>query len=161
MMPEAASVEHRQHVLRALGVTPYRLRREMAARSTTETAATAAGDGPAACVWILPSGCDARQSALLEHIKHALGPVFAQAAQIEVVGDELATQPPAARAYLALGEAQARALGRVLSVDVMARAEVVLLDRPDALLRAEGKRRLWQAVAGLRRRWLDSDERAG
>lgn len=154
--------DHRQRVLRALGVTLYglrgRFRPDQGVTPADEAASmsmTAAADGAAACVLVLPGDCDARQRTQVEHIMQALGGVFAQAVQVGVAGGELTAEVPPAHAYLAFGEAQARALGRSLSSDAVNQAQVVLLDAPEALFDAAGKRRLWQAVGGLRRHWHD------
>lgn len=155
-----ARTDHRQRLLRALGVTPYGLRARFrpdqdgvdAGDAVLATPSTTSADA-SACVLILPGDCNARDRAHVQQIMQALGGVFAQAPQVDVDADQLQSSPPHARAYLAFGEAQARALGRSLPVDVMAQAEVLLLDVPGALRKADGKRRLWQAVGGLRRHW--------
>lgn len=156
-MPLAAG--RRQHLLRALGVTPLALRgrREPDAVPITEGRQDDVS-GPAVCVLVMPEGCTERLQRLVVRVMQALGRGFAGAPRAVVKAGELDTPVPAASAYLAFGEAQARALGRNLPTAIMAAAEVVLLDEPQALLEAGGKRRLWQAVGGLRRHWRETAE---
>ncbi|HET8553550.1 MAG TPA: hypothetical protein VFL78_01895 [Rhodanobacteraceae bacterium] len=153
-MPLAAG--RRQHILRALGVTPYALRgrREVDALPVPE----GDGAGPVSCVLVMPEGCTERLQRLVMRIMQALGDGFAGAPRVVVKAGDLDAPAPAASAYLAFGETQARALGRSLPTAVMAAAEVLLLDEPQALLEAGGKRRLWQAVSGLRRHWRETAE---
>lgn len=155
-----ARTDHQLRVLRALGVTSYGLRAPFGSKqaepdiheASPSIPMATSGDVPE-CVLVLPADCNARDRAQVQRVMQALGGVFAQAPQVDVVADELQTTPPSARAYLAFGETQARALGRSLSTDVMAQAEVLLLDTPEALFQPAGKRRLWQAIGGLRRHW--------
>jgi|SRR5699024_1733866 len=144
----------RRRILRALDVTPYVLR--AASPAAEVPARTSADDATIACVLVLPENCSARQQRAVTGAMQALGDAFAQAPQVVVAGGELRDPAPPASAYLAFGDAQARALGRRLSADIMARAEVLLLDEPQVLLTGAGKRRLWQAVSGLRRHWRAS-----
>lgn len=153
-----APIDHRRRVLRALGVTAYGLRVEF--RADADAGAGESTEATATCVLVMPGDCGARERQRVEQVMQALGGLFAEAAQVEVMAGELPSVP-AARAYLAFGTAQAHALGRTLSTDVMAAAEVLLLDAPDALATAAGKRRLWQAVSGLRRLWRDAPEHRG
>jgi len=163
-------IDHRRRVLRALGVTPYGLRarfRADAGESTdagNDNSASAprapAVEVTASCVLVMPGDCGVRERQRVERIMQALGGLFARAVRVEVTAGELPSVP-SARAYLAFGTDQAHALGRALSTEVMAAAEVVLLDAPDALATAVGKRRLWQAVGGLRRLWRDAPEQRG
>jgi hypothetical protein len=142
---------HRARVLRALGVTPWRRRERPAPAlaAVPEAASPAAAPSPE-CVVLLPAGCTARELDLLGRAFCAFGPGLARAARIEV-GNGPATVPHA-RAYLALGEPQAHALGRDLPAEVMHRAHIVLADTPaDVLAGAAGKRRLWIALRNLRR----------
>ena len=90
---------------------------------------------------------------------HGFGAAFARAPRVEVVEGRVDGDVPTARAYLAFGEAQARALGVALNAETMAVADVILLDPPEQLLQAAGKRRLWSAINALRRRWRQA--RAG
>ncbi|HET7268740.1 MAG TPA: hypothetical protein VFJ15_11580 [Oleiagrimonas sp.] len=154
--------DHRHRVLRALGVTPYGLRAPCRADESAPSAADAgaptcapAVDATSACVLVMPADCAKRERNLVEQIMCALGGVFAEAVRVEVTAGQLPSVP-SARAYLAFGKAQAHALGRVLPADVMAVAEVLLVDAPDVLFDAAAKRRLWQAVSGLRRQWRDA-----
>lgn len=158
-MAALSTVDHRQRVLRALGVTPYvrRARHGMVddapAGGVVNPAVPQAVAGSCPCVLVLPEGCTQRQQHLVTRVMRALGEGFAQAPRVIVTGGELHQPVPPASAYLAFGESQARALGRSLPAAVMAAAEVLLLDDPHALLQADGKRRLWQAIGGLRRHW--------
>ncbi|HET6588263.1 MAG TPA: hypothetical protein VFG67_10905 [Oleiagrimonas sp.] len=153
-MPLAAG--RRQHILRALGVTSYALR----GHRGVDALPSSEGDdtGPVSCVLVMPEGCTERLQRLVMRVMQALGGGFAGAPRAVVKAGELETPVPPASAYLAFGEAQARALGRSLPTEVMTAAEVVLLDEPQALLEAGGKRRLWQAVSGLRRHWRETAE---
>lgn len=161
-------IDHRRRVLRALGVTPYglraRFRADVGESTDADDRATSPGasavDATAACVLVMPGDCGARERQRVAQVMQALGGLFAEAVQVEVTAGELPSVP-SARAYLAFGTDQAHALGRALSTEVMAAAEVVLLDAPDALATAAGKRRLWQAVGGLRRLWRDAPEQRG
>ncbi|WP_199096782.1 hypothetical protein [Dyella sp. ASV21] len=152
-MTLAASVAHRERVLRALGITPW-VRRdaspvaaEVAAEPTVADAPLLSGD----CVVVLPAGCPARELDLLGRALLSCGPMVARAPRIEVARGELASAPEA-RAYLVLGEAQAHALGRVLPAATLAKAHIVLADEPASVLASgAGKRRLWNALRSLRR----------
>lgn len=142
---------HRERVLRALGVVPW-VRRvapaaiETAPAETVESMAVA-GD----CIVVLPAGCSARELDLLGRALMACGPLVARAARIEVSEGKLPGAPEA-RAYLVLGEAQAHALGRELPATVLSRAHIVLADEPASVLASgAGKRRLWNALRSLRR----------
>lgn len=153
-MPLAAG--RRQRILRALGVTPYALRE----RREVDALPASKGDGtgPVSCVLVMPEGCTERLQRLVMRVMQALGDGFAGAPRTVVKAGDLDAPVPTASAYLAFGETQARALGRSLPAAVMAAAEVLLLDEPQALLEAGGKRRLWQAVSGLRRHWRETAE---
>ncbi|KAF1006683.1 MAG: hypothetical protein GAK28_02357 [Luteibacter sp.] len=143
----------RERLLKAMGVTPWRLR---SAEAVAVDASDAANEAMAAidgvpCVVILPAGCSARELDVVGRALRAFGPVTGRAARLEV-GEGGLGRVPVAAAYLAFGEAQARALGRDLPASVMSAAQIVLLDTPSALL-AEGaaKRRLWNALRALGR----------
>ncbi len=151
------AMSHRRRLLQALGVVPYVLRGRVQEEPQAAAETRHARVGPAVCVLVLPAECGARPSRLIEQAMRALGAGFAGAPSVRVVDGGIGAPVPQAQAYLAFGEAQARALGRTLSRDVVAAAQVVLLDPPQAMLVAEGKRRLWQAVAGLRRHWRTRD----
>lgn len=158
-MAASTVADHRQRVLRALGVVPYVRRARQ--KTVADTPAGAAGNvampptvaGLLPCVLVLPEGCTERQQHLLARVMQALGKGFARAPSVVVAGRDLHEPVPHASAYLVFGEAQARALGRSLPTAVMTAAEVLLLDDPQALLQGDGKRRLWQAIGGLRRHW--------
>ncbi|MEO6799792.1 MAG: hypothetical protein ABI178_07640 [Rhodanobacter sp.] len=142
----AASPGHRVRVLRALGLAPW-VRRAIAVTPRPATDGT-----DAACVVVLPEHCSTRELDLLGRALSAGGAWLARAARMHVQAGELATDVPAARAYLVFGEAQAHALGRVLPLAVMNRALIVLADEPGLVLgNADAKRRLWSALRGLRR----------
>jgi hypothetical protein len=140
----------RAQVLRALGVTPWRLRAVAAPEPSQLDVAPSPASGGVDCVVLVPAGCSARQLDLLGRAFCSFGPALARAARIEV-GSE-AVRIPHARAYLVLGEAQAHALGRDLPAEVMHRAHIVLADPPaEVLAGGAGKRRLWSALRNLRR----------
>lgn len=145
--PMPATMDHRQRVLRALGVTPYRLR----GRAGATPPSPEAGEAAARCVLVVADDCDARQRTLLDHIVRAFGRRLVVTARIPVAGGELATPLPPADAYLAFGDAQVRALERGLPA-APADAQVLRLAAPADLFQAAGKRRLWQALRVLRRR---------
>jgi hypothetical protein len=146
-----ASSAHRDRVLRALGVVPWRLRAVAPAR--IEQAASAAPESSfhGEVVVVLPSGCAVRELDLVGRVLCAFGPQFARAARIEATDSET-MQVPHARAYLVFGQAQAHALGRALPADVMRDAHIVLADAPaDVLGQPASKRRLWHALRSMRR----------
>ncbi|WP_233843439.1 hypothetical protein [Dyella sp. 2HG41-7] len=153
MSAVVASPVHRARVLRALGVVPWRMRAvetvapmEHAAASQPQQATAGAN-----VVVVVPRGCAVRELDLLGRALSAFGPQLARAPRIEALNDE-PMQVPHAAAYLVFGQAQAHALGRVLSADVMRNAHIVLADAPsDILAQAASKRRLWQALRALRR----------
>jgi hypothetical protein len=160
---QPVSASHRARVLQALGVTPW-VRRAVPddAAGVTESgravdAAVGIGAG-VACVVVLPEGCSTRELDLLGRAFSAFGALLARAARITVSGGQLAANVPEARAYLVFGEAQAHALGRTLSPEVMQRAQIVLADEPALVLtRADAKRRLWSALRSLRRGLAPTD----
>lgn len=154
-MPAPVIASHRRRLLHAMGVTPYALRVRAGGDEpvVAEHAAATGGAEEVGCVLMLPGGYDRRQLAVLEQAMRSLGAGFAPAVHVTVVDGQPSGPVPAASAYLAFGEAQAHALGRNLSAEVMAAADVVLLDQPQTLLQADGKRRLWQALGGVRRHW--------
>ncbi len=79
------------------------------------------------------------------------GPATARAARLEV-GERGLGDVPAASAYLVFGEAQARALGHDLPVEVMSAAHIVLVDTPAAIVAdPAAKRRLWNGLRALGR----------
>lgn len=146
-----AAQTHREQVLRAMGVTVYRLRDATSAAAADAPAGVVPAPVHATCVLVLPAGCTPRQLDLVGRAMTAFGAAFARAPRIEVVDGEVAVAVPVATAYLAFGEAQARALGRVLPAAAMAAAQVALLDVPARLSDAAGKRGLWNAMKALRR----------
>jgi hypothetical protein len=151
MIAPVANVAHRDRLLRALGVTPWRLR--AVAKAPAEPVAEAVAEVPmqGGVVVVLPRGCAVRELDLIGRVLSAFGPQLARAARIEAT-DSDAMQVPHARAYLAFGQAQAHALGRALPADVMRDAHIVLADAPGEILgQAASKRRLWHALRSLRR----------
>lgn len=150
-----ATASRRDRVLRALGVTPWALRRTPAdpAVSIAEPAPLATGSAAGtACVVVLPEGCSTRELDLLGRAFNACGATLARAARVTVHAGQLAANVPEARAYLVFGEAQAHALGRTLPAAVMHQAQIVLADEPALVLSSAGaKRRLWSALRSLRR----------
>jgi hypothetical protein len=150
---QSVDAGHRDRVLRALGVTPWVQR---AARASTSESiqldsvehGTATGHR---CVVVLPSGCSTRELDLVGRALVAGGAAFARAPRITVSGGDLEDVPPAS-AYLVFGEAQAHALGHALPAATMQQAQIALADEPGVVLvRAESKRRLWNAMRTLRR----------
>lgn len=143
----------RERLLKAMGVTPWRLR---AAGAVSVAEVEAANEVPfpvegVHCIVILPSGCSQRELDLVGRALRALGPSTGRAARLEV-GSQGLGQVPVAAAYLVFGEEQARALGRDLPASVMSAAQIVLLDTPSALLTSgAAKRRLWNALRALGR----------
>ncbi|HTV87023.1 MAG TPA: hypothetical protein VME63_16605 [Dyella sp.] len=152
MSVPAASLAHRERLLRALGVVPWRLR--AVAPALAEPGALAAAEWPVqvgAAVVVLPSGCAVRELDLIGRVLYACGPQLARAARIEAT-DGQTMQVPHARAYLVFGQAQAHALGRALPAEVMRDAHIVLADAPGQILgQAASKRRLWHALRSMRR----------
>lgn len=154
MNTAVASTEHRARVLRALGVTPWRRRALASVDGFPEAQAAITGDDTSAsmrCTVLLPAGCAVRELDMLGRACAAFGADLARAARIEV-GDAPLAAVPEARGYLVFGEAQAHALGRVLSAEAVQQAHIVLADAPaDVLTSAASKRRLWSALRSLRR----------
>ncbi|MDF3982031.1 hypothetical protein P3W24_09620 [Luteibacter sp. PPL201] len=142
----------RERLLRAMGVTPWRLR--VTGTQTIDAPSAPANDaagGRVPCVVILPSGCSERELDLVGRALRAFGPATGRAARLEV-GDAGLGQVPVASAYLAFGEAQARALGHELPAAVQSAAQIVLVDAPSQVLTsAAAKRRLWNALRALGR----------
>ncbi|HET8764550.1 MAG TPA: hypothetical protein VFM52_04965 [Rhodanobacter sp.] len=141
---------HRSEVLRALGITSWRLRQPAA--GTPAPPGDVAGD-TTRCVVLLPAVVGTRELDLLGRALTAAGAALARAARIRVPADaDAEVAVPQAAAYLACGEAQAHAIGRSLPAQATAAAQIVLVDPPDRLLRDAGaKRRLWIALRTLRR----------
>lgn len=151
----------RSRRLRALGVAPYRLRGASSPKGVCAPL-PASGQSPdavpvhARCVLVLPDPCPPRALDLVGRAMHAFGADFARAPRLRVQSGGLTDAPPHAAAYVAFGEAQARALGHVLPTAVMRQAEVVLLDAPQSLHAGAAKRQLWLALKALRRRLRES-----
>lgn len=151
MNAQVASPAHRDRLLRALGVVPWR-RRAMAVVSA-EQAAPATMELPSNVhvVVVLPPACAVRELDLIGRVLSAFGSQLARAARIEATDSET-MRVPHAQAYLVFGEAQAHALGRALSADIMRDAHIVLVDAPAEVLgQALSKRRLWHALRSMRR----------
>ena len=153
---QSATPDHRDRVLRALGMTPW------VRRGTPETQVQmpqvvaerdqfmpATGTG---CVVVLPEGCSTRELDLLGRALNAGGPLLARSARVTVDAGQLVAGVPSAQAYLVFGEAQAHALGRTLPAARMHQAVIVLADEPSLVLTSAGaKRRLWSALRSVRR----------
>lgn len=144
--------DRRQRLLKAMGVTPWRLRAgDAAAAPEGDPANDATADERVACVVILPAGAGGRELDLLGRALRAFGPVTGRAARLEA-GERGLQQVPMAATYLVFGEAQAHALGRELPAAVMSAAQIVLVDTPTAILAdAAAKRRLWNGLRTLGR----------
>lgn len=152
-MAAAVSPQRREHLLKAMGVTPWRLRGAPAAGH--EFAAPASNDAlpgdRVPCVVVLPAGASERELELVGRALRAFGPVMGRAARLEA-GERGLGHVPVAAHYLVFGEAQARALGHELPAAVMSAAQIVLVDTPSALLAdAAAKRRLWNGLRALGR----------
>lgn len=154
MATDPTTVSHRRRLLRALGVVPYALRDHSPGPIVADISiddAVVGGSLPS-CVLVLPRTCSARESVLIDRAMRALGGDFARCTRVSVADDaQLPSSTPHVQLYVAFGEAQARALGQVLPGEVIAAAEVVLLESPRSLLGADAKRRLWQAAGNWRR----------
>ena len=145
------STAHRARVLRALGITPW-TRRALANVGASDSAAEAevATVTGGSCVVVLGEHHSTRELDLLGRALNAGGAAVARAARVMVSGGEL-PEVPAASAYLVFGQAQAHALGRVLPVEVMQHAQIILVDElAQVLTDAGAKRRLWGALRRLR-----------
>jgi hypothetical protein len=142
----------RERLLKAMGVTPWRLR---TGEAVVADPAEPANDGMpgegVGCVVILPAGASERELELIGRALRAFGPVTGRAARLQV-GERGLGQVPVAATYLVFGEAQARALGRDLPAGVLGAAQIVLVDLPSAILAdAAAKRRLWNGLRALGR----------
>jgi hypothetical protein len=144
---------HRARVLRELGIVPWMRRPSLHGDGPDAgDAMSALAPGTVACVLVLPHGCLARELDLIGRALNACGPVLARAARVIAREGQLVGDVPEARAYLVFGEAQAHALGRSLPATVMHRAQIILADEPAQVLgSAAAKRRLWNALRGVRR----------
>lgn len=151
-MTALATASHRDRVMRALGITPWVRRVAMASPVADESVAEPTSQAVAGeCVVLLPAGCSARELDLVNRALMTVGPRVARAPRIEVSNGRLPSAPEA-RAYLVFGEAQAHALGRELSAAQLGRAHIALADEPSGVLASgAGKRRLWNALRGVRR----------
>jgi hypothetical protein len=154
----AVPVRHTR-LLKAMGVTPWRLR---AGESAGPSADVLAGEGAvttgerATCVVVLPAGCTERERDVVGHALRAFGAITARAARLEVGAAGLGHVPVAAT-YLVFGDAQARALGRQLSAAQQDAAHIVLVDTPSLILTdAAAKRRLWNGLRALGRAFARS-----
>lgn len=143
----------RSRVLRELGIVPWTLR-DAPQDDALETGdpLTGMAAGEVACVLVIPHGCSARELDLIGRALNACGPLLARSARLSSRDGQLVGDVPEARAYLVFGEAQAHALGRSLSAAAMHRAQIILADEPAQVLgSAAAKRRLWNALRGVRR----------
>ncbi|MBB3227315.1 DNA polymerase III psi subunit [Luteibacter sp. Sphag1AF] len=157
MVAAVASTDPRRRarLLKAMGVTPWRLRSgpdaASAAMGEAMPASPMAMETDAVCVVVIPAGCDERQLELIGRALRATGPQLARAARLEAGQGGLGVVP-VARAYLVFGEAQAHALGHDLPAAVMSAADIVLVDEPARIVAEPGaKRRLWNGLRTLRR----------
>lgn len=149
----------RSALLRALGLTPYRLRvaASPAARGATAVTTPAATDPIAAAAdarvaVVLPAAAleAPRQRALVDTVLAWLGLGPDDVAWLPVHDGALTVPPPQLPAYLVFGEAQA--LGRELPAAAQAKATIALTDPPAQLLaQPTRKRELWRALKTLRR----------
>lgn len=144
--------DRRERLLKAMGVTPWRLRvGDAVTMPAGGSANDAAADERVACVVILPAGASGRELDLVGRALRAFGPVTGRAARLEA-GERGLGQVPVAATYLVFGDAQAHALGRDLPAAVMSAAQIVLVDTPSAILaEAAAKRRLWNGLRTLGR----------
>lgn len=151
--PAADPAARRGALLRALGLTPYRLRAAAPAmQAAAEPAAAASATVPAAArlAVVLPAAAleTPRQRALVDAALAWLG--ADDIAWLPVRNGASIAPPPQLPAYLVFGEAQA--LGRELPAAAQARATIALADTPAELLAQPArKRELWRALKTLRR----------
>lgn len=149
-MSAAVATGRRQHVLRALGITPWVQRQPGGAAAPAAASNATAPSGR--CVVLIPAGSDTRAMDLLGRALNACGVELARAGRISVSDGQLGAPVPHAPVYLAFGQAQAHALGRELPAAVMSQAHIALVDEPAQLLTsADSKRRLWAALRQVRR----------
>lgn len=142
----------RARVLRELGIVPWMRRQAPASDAIAAMDASTLAPGMVPCVLVMPDGCSARELDLLGRALNACGPALARAARVIARDGQLVGDVPEARAYLVFGEAQAHALGRSLPATVMHQAQIILADEPAQVLSsAAAKRRLWNALRGVRR----------
>ncbi len=146
----------RSRVLRAVGITAWRLRpgflREADAQGAGDLPAGPAAVIASACAVVLPAGCEPRALDLLGRALSAYGAGLARAGRVQVADGKLVGDVPQVPAYLVFGQAQAHALGRELPASTMRQAQIVLVDPPAQILaEAASKRRLWSGLRQLRR----------
>lgn len=140
-MPALALAGRRHRLLRAIGVNPYQL------RTRSVGAAAVSPAHRLCCVLVLPAGCPERALAVLERALGQLGGgVLASVPRVVVAAGKMHKALPKASAYLAFGAAQAAAVEQCLGPSPAPGSRIVAVDAPDALLGAEGKRRLWEAL---------------
>jgi hypothetical protein len=132
----------RRHVLDAMGVTLY-------ARRAAARAVGPGGTGTALPRLVLVGRPEDRAAA--EAVLQALGLAVAATQWVDASGEALSASPPAAQAYLALGDGLARPLGAELSTEVQRGAQIVVTPPPAQWRSAAGKRALWQVLKPLRR----------
>lgn len=162
-MPTAADIQ-RTRVLRALGVTSYRLRthaQDVASSLPADIPALADAPDSLALVTLLPQDAAARQLDLVGRALKGFGAHFARAPRIRVAAGQPAQPVPPAHVYLVFGRDQAQALGRAVPAAQVNAAQVLLVDTPEHLLNASGKRQLWQALKRARRALADVAARVG
>lgn len=121
-------------------------------QASMDQARASAGGELVPCVVVLPAACATRELDLLGRALTAAGSPLARAPRLVAENGQLGDVVPEAHTYLVFGEAQAHALGRVLSAQAMHRAQIVLADEPALILNQGGaKRRLWSALRNVRR----------
>lgn len=155
-VPEMTSKDdmQRARILRALGVTAYRLRTHAVDETSPlpdEIPMVTAVAGAVALVTLLPAQADARHLDLVGHALQSFGAHFARAPRIRVASGRAMQAIPPAHIYLVFGRDQAQALGREVPAAQVDAAQVLLVDAPEQLQCANGKRELWRALKRARR----------
>jgi hypothetical protein len=150
----------RQRLLEAMGVTLYRQRARASVvqgdaapanvGAPAEIPATHAALHEAAPLSLVIVGARGDR-AYADTLARALALMPPQLAFIEATPERLASPPPQAGAYIALGAVFARPLGVELPTTVQQAAQIVVTSAPSEWRNASAKRVLWQTLKPLRR----------
>lgn len=130
--------ERRRQQLQAMGIQPWRLRRESGPAAGATPDAAEIG-----CIVLVPQGCPTRIRDLLARALQAGGPVLARIGCVSVESAGMTLVPAATYLLLDAG------LEPMLASRHPQSARHVLGD-PAQLLTAAGKRWLWQALRSIR-----------
>lgn len=135
---DRSRAERRRQQLQAMGIQPWRLRRE-----SVRAAGATADAAEIGCIVLVPQGCPTRIRDLLARALQAGGPALARIGCVSVESTGMTLLPAATYLLLDAG------LESMLATRYPQSARHVLGD-PAQLLTAVGKRWLWQALRSIR-----------